>query len=372
VLDAIPDVPRRPTALAARIGLSRVTCSKLLGALDRPDPYELLEAIPGPESLRTAASAAATLGVDAGLVGDAHAAIDSFATLVRDHFGTRAALNAAIGGRSSKLRARVDQAGRADVFNGLRRVLGVEANTWLTTMFFTPSPEDEDIVAVTTLHGALGLRRLRSDTQVYFTFGAPYRDADNGHQLSLSPISLQEFYTHEPARLETKEIGGQLRHRLDQDRLGKHAVMDMLTVSHDAHGSRRYGTPEAPLRGVSLFVDVPVRMLVCDVIVHHSVFPDCAPETIVYNTSGRGPANPNDPLRDLDRVAVAERIQRVPATLDGFNVPEVPNYDAMIQHVCQKIRQPLDDFRVYRLRMAYPVQSFQFVIAFRAPLKPAS
>ncbi|MDX2148751.1 MAG: hypothetical protein SFZ23_14655 [Planctomycetota bacterium] len=368
VLRAIPDSPYRPTPLAQRLGLSRVTISKLLSALDRHSPLEMLERIPGPDSLRAVATGAGALGVNPELVGSARQAIDEFAALIRDHFGTRASLQAAIGSTSGSLRARVDFAGRADVFRGMRQVLGVEAETWLTCMFFVPGVE-EDTIAVTTIHGALGLRRLKPESPVYFTFGAPY--AEPGKDPTGSPISLQEFYTHEPAKVRTTSAGGQVRHQLIHDRLGKNAVADMLAVSHDPRGSRRYRTPEAAFRGVSLFVDIPVRTLVCDAIVHRDLFPGVDPELRIYNPGARGPANPNDPKRDMDRLEVSEQISRVEGDIDAFDVAEVPNYRGMVDRVMPRLGHPASHYRIYRLVMGYPVISFQFVMAFCAPEKPS-
>lgn len=372
LVDAIPGGPHRPTALGEQLGLSRVTVSKLLGALQRPSLVEVLEAIPGPESLRTAAEASRGLGVDPAIVDDALGAIDGFGALIRDRFGTRAALHAAIGGRSSELRPRIEQAGRADVFKGMRQVLGAEANAWLTAMIFAPAPDGET-VEVTTIHGALGLRRLRPDTPIFFTFGPPgpqQGSPDGERDLSASPVSLQEFYANDPATLESSIVGGQLRHRLVQDRLGKDAVVDMLAVSHNPRGSRRYAPPEAPRRGVSVFVDVPVRTMIADVIVHRDLFPGAEPELIVYNPGARGPANPNDPTRDLDRVAVSETIATIPDEGDRFAVPEIPNYGAMVRRVFAQLGAAPGDYRVHRVTMAYPVTAFQHVIAFKAPPAP--
>ncbi|HEX2837980.1 MAG TPA: hypothetical protein VHN77_07630 [Phycisphaerales bacterium] len=367
LLEAIPGAPHRPTPLSAKLGISRVTVNNMLTALQRPTTFELLEAIPGPESLRAAASAAAGMGVDPRAVDAAVAAIDEFSVLIRDHFGTRAALNAAIGGRSNTLRAKVEQSGRVQVFNGMRQILGVEAETWVNAMFFVPSPDDPEAVGVTTLHGALGMRRLRSDTQVYFTFGAPYRTGNDSGDLSQSPVSMQEFYTHDPASVETGLVNGMLRHRLVQDRLGKHAVLDMLAVSHNPKGSRRHATQESPLRGVSLFVDVPVRTLVFDAVVQKDLFPGVMPQLFVYNPGARGPANPNDPSRDADRMGVIESPVLVPGS-QRFEVNEVPNYARMIARLCGQLGRKESEFSVYRLVMAYPVHGFQYVLAFRAPL----
>jgi hypothetical protein len=361
VLASLPGAPLSPTALSQRLGVSRVTLSKLQGALSQSSPLEILQRIPGPESLREVITRSAPYGVT-----EAMRAVDAFDDLIRNYYGTRAALHAAIGSGSTPLRARIEHAARADVFKGLSQILGVECNVWLTSMFFSPS-SDESSVAITTVHGALGLRRLRNDTNVYFTFGAPYPQPGHKQDSALSPVGLHEFYTNEPAKLEVGMVGGQLRHKLISDRTDKHALADMLAVSYNAQGGRRLGTEEAPLRGVSAFVDTPARMFICDAIVHKSIYPSSEPTLIVMNTASRGPANPNDRSRDIDRVAVTESVVQLPATSERFDVPEIPHYAKMMRRVSNDMNVDLNDYRVYRLRFAYPLPAFQFIIAFEAP-----
>ena len=370
VVDAIPDGPHSPTTMARRLGLSRVTMSKLLGALERSTPFDVLERMPGPDSLRDFVLAAGSVGVNGQTLIAAETAIGRFDGLIRERFGTRAALHAAIGGQSATLRSRIDQAARAEVFKGMRQIIGVETDTWLSSMMFVPSATDPEAVAVTVIHGALGMRRLRPDTPVTFTFGPPYHEPGVEPSLSQSPISLQELYTNEPATLEVQLVGGQLLHRLVDSRLGKDALADMLAISHTARGSRRYASEESALRGVSIYVDIPARTLVCDAIVHRDLFPGSEPRLIVYNPGARGPSNPNDRKRDIDRIPVTETVATIPDGPGRFDVVEVPNYEAMIERVCKQIGKSPDEFRVYRLRMAYPVVGFQIVVAFVAPVHP--
>jgi hypothetical protein len=371
LIDAIPGAPHRPTPLGRLLGMNRVIASKMLNAIARQDPFEVLQHLPGPDSLRVLTRAAPGLGVPEDRVEDADETIERFETLIR-RFGTRGALNAAISPRSSGLQQRFENASRYHVFRGMRQILGVEADTWLTAMLFAPNPDDDEALAVTTIHGALGMRRLRPDVSVCFTFGPPPADpaTEGGHDLSRAPIGLEEFYTHAPASLETHEAGGQLVHRLANDTLGRHALADMLAVSHDARGSRRYAAPGRTRGGVAIFADVPVRTLVCDALLHDEAFPGAAPELLVYNPGARGPANPNDPTRDVDRVDVPERIDPLGKDRGRFDLPEVPRYSDMIGRVCERAGHHPDAFRVYRVRMAYPVHGFQFVMAFDAPEHP--
>lgn len=367
IVETTSPQPPSPTYLANQLGLSRVTVSKLLGSLDQSTLFDTLERIPGPDSLRDFVKSTVRINTSSELINNALTSIDRFETLIRDHFGTRDALHAAIGSQSAALRSRIDMSARGDVFKGLRQVLGVEAETWLTSMIFVPHASDAEWASVTTIHGALGMRRLRPDAEVYFTFGPPYHEPGTEPELSKSPVSLQEFYTNEPANLEVSMSHGQLRHRLVGDRLGKDAKVDMLAVSHAVRGSRQYAAPESKLRGVSIFVDTPVRMLVADAIVHKNLFPASEPELFVYNPGARGPANPNDPSRNADRVITAEPVVNVPHGSARFEVDEVPHYRGMLESVSRQIGCALSDFRVHRLRLAYPVPCFQHVIAFQAP-----
>lgn len=371
VLESVADKPVNVSALGRQLGLNRVTVSKLLGALAAESPDELLAGIPGPESLRAAVQAAAQLGVPHHLTHDALGAIDAFASMIRDQYGTRAALVASLGADSPRLSERVATNSRADVFSGMRRVIGVEAALWLNAMFFVPSATDDTVVETTTLHGAFGLRRLRPDTPVYFVFGTPFVEPGrDGSNLTTNPMQLQEFYTNEPAVLESTMLGQQLCHRLVHDSLGKDAVADMLTVSRDSKGSKRYSAPNSPLRGMSLVMDIPVRSLVFDVILHESLYPGSDAELFVYRPSARGPSNPNDPGSERDRIPTPERVQPQPVGIEAFNLPEVPRYAKMIRRICDAIGRPIEEFRVHRLTTAYPLTGFQYTMAFRAPPPP--
>ncbi|HVP11585.1 MAG TPA: hypothetical protein VMV94_10405 [Phycisphaerae bacterium] len=252
---------------------------------------------------------------------------------------------------------------------GMRQILGVEADTWLMSMFSAPIPDQDDLLAV-TIHGALGMRRLRPDVNVFFTFGPPPQLASGPVDISRSPVGLQEFYIHDPAPFETQLVGGQLIHRFAHDRLGRRATVDLLAVCQAARGSSRYATPDRPRGGLAMFPEVPVKTLIIDALVYDDVFPGVQPELVVYNPKSRRPANPNDPLRDIDRVSVPERIKSLGKAKDRFVIAEVPRYEEMISRVCGQIGHSPARFRVFRLRMVYPVYGFQVVVAFMKPPKP--
>ncbi|MFI4897021.1 MAG: hypothetical protein ACIARR_04265 [Phycisphaerales bacterium JB059] len=365
-LDAIPGSPHRPTHLARQLGLSRVILSRLLGAVDCEDPFEALERIPGPDSLRAFVDAALDRAeTPAPIAERAHLAIDRFAELIRDDFGTRSALSAALSARSPELQQRLVQGARYQVYQGMRQILGVEADAWLTSMMFAPSRENPEMLEVISIHGPIGMRRLRSDVGVHFTFGEPGK-VGGEDALSSDPLDLSEFYEHEAARIQTHVAGGQLVHSLADDRVGRNSAVDMLALSRNAQGSRRYATPERPRGGAVVFPDVPVKTLVCDVLVHEGAFTDEPPELLVFNPGARGPANPVDPSRSIDRVSVPETVESLGRGLGRADFPELPRYTEMVARVCDRYGLDHEQVRVHRLRMSYPVHGFQFVMAFNA------
>jgi len=370
-VEAIPGGPHRPTTIARSLNLNRVIVSKMINAVANPDPLEVLEKLPGPESLRAFAIAAREAGVKPSLVDEAIEAISRFAGLIRQDFGTRIAFNAALSPLRPELKLRLAHKSRYQIYMGMQQVLGVSADTWLTSMIFRPSAEDSESIAVTAIHGALGMGRLRPDARVYFTYGPPNVGTNQASNLSSNDIDLRQFCTHEPAQLETHKAGGQLVHRLAHERLGRHAKVDMLAASHNAKGSRRYASPDRPRGGVVVYPDVPVKVLICDAFLHVDVFPRSTPELMVFNPGARGPANPNDPAREIDRVDVPERIDTISLSEEEFDLTEVPNYRHMMTHVAGCLNVDLSQFRMFRLRMPYPVHGFQFVMAFDAPIRPA-
>lgn len=366
LVDAIPGDSPRPTAIARSIGINRVILSRLFNAIKADQPLEMLQKLPGPESLRSIAdNLNARYDIPAHTVHNALHQIERFDALIRQ-FGTRSALDAAISNSSQTFQARYEEAARYDIYNGMRHIMGIEGDTWLMAMAFSPS-EFPDAISVTTIHGAVAMRQLRPDVPVRFSFGPPYKGHGIGESPTGSDIKLERFYNNAPASLETEHHSGQVVHRLVDAALGKDNVIDMLAVAHNPKGAARYASAERKMGGAALFCDIPVRTLHCDLFVHRDIFPDSDPELRIYNPGSRGPANPNDPSRTIDIIRTADAPERLPQGSTWLDLPALPRYAEMVSHVFERTGMNLDDYRIYRVRIAYPILSFQHVIAFKAP-----
>lgn len=373
LLDALPVTAQGPTALARALGVNRVPVSRLLGVLRREPGADMLASMPGPETLRAIVSAAGREGVAQALVGAALEAVDDFDALIRT-FGTRSAFDASVSVREPEALDRFEQASRYQVFLGMSRVLGVEAEMWLSALIMTPSAGSETALDVTAVHGALGMRRLRPDVTVSFTYGAPHGAVGVPGGSSDLALDLSPYYTRTPAPLRSLDRGGNVVHEFCPEALGKDAVYDMLAGAHAPGHSRRYSDDRRSTRGVVVIPDIPVALMVVDLFVGEGVFPGLSPTVYLYNTVARGPADIEDPARLHDRQPPPAKLEPLGigagAGLGAISVDRLPGYGKMLTAVLGHVGRTTAGLRGWRLRVPYPLYGFQWVLAFDAPAPP--
>ncbi len=367
VVTGIRDCSMRPTDIARTLDVSRVMVSRMLGSIKKPNPAETLTRIPGPETLRAIARASQGAGAPVEAVNAALEAIDRFDQLIREQYGTRAALNAALSGANADTLEKFEQSSRYQVFKGMSQILGVQSNIWLTCMMLTPSASDPSGIDISTIHGTSGLRRLRADTPINFIYGIPPKYKDRRQSPQRKNIDINAFLTHTPAPLKVIEENGQIINTFEPELGGKDDLYDMLAEVYIPSGSNRYAAPGRTMRGTSVIPDVPVVSLVSDVIIHGDIFEGIDPSLFVYNTMGKGGADIEDPQRDVDRVETNDSIEGLGRGLGNIGISDLPKYTDMVRYLCEKNRFAPHEFRTYRLQVQYPVYGFQYVIAFRVP-----
>lgn len=371
VFEAVPACSLRPTELARTLRASRVMISRISSAVAREDPIELLTSIPGPESLRSVVRACREAGVPRGVADDALDAIGRFDGLIRDRFGTRAALDAALSVQRDDALERFERSSRYQIYKGMSQILGVEADTWLTCMMLTPSRAEPDAVDVTNIHGALGMRRLRPDVPIFFAYGSPHSMAEVADSPVDLSMDLSPFYTNAPAPLVASRRGGKIIHEFPPGELSKAATYDMLAATHAPRGSHRYASATRRRRGVAIIPDIPVTTMVCDVLVFGDIFAGVVPDLHVFNTAVRGVVDVEDQSRAHDRVMAPFRIEDLGLGGGGCPMNECPRYPGMIEALCARTGHDPAMLRTWRLRVAYPIYGFQFVISFAVPDRPA-
>jgi hypothetical protein len=368
VIDAPGTRPSRPSGLAVSLDFNRVLISRIVNSLKCEDPLEALQRLPGPESLRGFAAGMGRIGVAASRVKEALAAIDRFETLIRDRYGTRGKLNAAICSHAPSMQRRLELENRQRVFAGMRELRGFEAETWLSTSIVFPHREDPSKLNVLLLQGFIGLRQLRSDLPIYFDFmlvGTRGAEPQAVADIPTASVGLEDLYTNPPADTEILEVDGRKVYRLAQEQVGKDVVCDMLSFVCVPGFMPRYANPEGRRMGPFALIKAPVKTLHFDILLAEGLVDGSDPELFVFSPGPQTGANVNDRVNSLDRVSVPERVEVVPPGPGRFEVPAVPNYRQMLDRIARAAGQDLDAMRVHRLSVAHPPFGFEFVSTFR-------
>lgn len=370
VLNNINGCSMRPTDIARKLDVSRVMVSRLINAIRKPDPIETLTRIPGPETLRSIVRAASTNGAGHETADRAMRLIDAFDVMIREQYGTRTAMNAALSGANENTLEKFEQSSRYQVFKGMSQIVGAQSSIWLTCMMMTQHKDDPSGIDISTIHGTSGLRRLRPDTPIRFVYGIPPEYEDRRQSPQRKDFDISSFMMHKPAPLRAEEENGQIINIFSPDQVGKDALYDMFSEVYIPNGSNRFARSGRSMRGTTVIPDIPVVTLVSDVVLCDGIFDGIEPSLFVYNTMPRGGADVEDPKRDVDRVPVSGELVELGGDLRALEIAEFPKYVDMVRYLCEKNQRSLDSLRVYRLRVQYPVFGFQYTIAFKVPEPP--
>jgi hypothetical protein len=333
--------------------------------------------MPGPEPLRRLLRAAAKYGVSTEVLGEADRAIAEFETLLRD-LGGRAALDAIIGVCLPEARSRFEMFHKQAVHRSMSCLKGVVARTHVLSAMLFPDEAPDSVAAVMIL-GLFGLRRLRPGVpvQFYSAVSGVQEGTRSLSNLNCDPAQadnpsclLPEFSSCGPYVQQTQE-GNRMVYSLQANAIGPHCAIDIVT-GEIWHGVYHLHQTREPARtaGFTADIDIPVESLIFDVRVHRDVWPNVAPELVLYDTAIRGTANPNDRSRDRDRLDLAEKIDLIDYSA-ARRIAEVPNYLRLVGHTCQRIGYAEEDFRCYRCRVKYPLYGSQICMTFLPPRQPS-
>jgi hypothetical protein len=375
VLDNLPGAPHRPQELARALKLNKTLSSRLAKAARTPDALASAHSMPGPHGLRMFLKAAAKQGVSRDAIVAAEEAVSSFDQLIRRDIGDRAAFDAMVSDSFPHARKKFETYHKQAMFKAVANLKGVTVDVYLRTYLLHPGhdPLHHDYAMIL---GLLGLRRLRprAVVQVSNVHLAPDADADTRYTLDgelaegVDGLLLEPYCSVPRSRLLVRHVGSSMHYVLGGDQMGRNSAVDIVIGELDRAFFKRRQFPERHRKSAATAeIEQPAQTLVFDMLLHKDVWPGCEPELLMYDMVVRGPADPNDPARAIDRLDLDESIQYLGEDATRFRVPEVPRYVDMLKHVCDRLNWNCREFRGYRCRIHYPFYGSQLCMAFDPP-----
>lgn len=373
IIETIPVRAQKPAEFQRVLKLDRSLSSRVLRAIQMRDPLAALHRLPGPHGIRLLLSAAGKAIRDRELITRAEEALSSLENLVNAELGDWKALGAAIAGWLPEAREQVEMANRQAVFKSMSILKGVMAEVEISVSLIHPSTERPGWLDRAGITGICRMKRLRPGTPMGMLHGSSIAPPTGSQRVSLNgePVMpthgaplLTEFSSTPTPSFDVRLSGDTVHYILQGDGVGVGSMVDLFFAdlmrgrypAHKTAGTRP-ATPGA-------VIDIPVRTLIVDVLVHEDVWRGVEPELRMYDTATRGVANPTDPARDMDRIDVLESIQEMRGKLAGSRTKEVARYIEMVRYVCGKLGWDADRFRGYRCRVEYPIYGTQVSMIF--------
>lgn len=379
VLDRVPGSDAGPQKLAGQLGVDKVLASRLLKALRSSDPMAMVHRTPGPEPLRRVLAASKRLGVPPELLADAHAAVDRFEELIRTDIGDRSALEAILSAWVPEARREFELRRKQAAYRAMSQLKGVEAGVYAEAAIFWPT-DDGVHIDVVWIKAVVGLHRLRPGVPVHFTSQRRVEGAEGRRPRNLAgdPVdsirgAVVDAFSSDPVPSLKTQIAGEATHYLlDQPGFGSGTAVNLVTCEVNRSEIPRF-VPVA--RGRRAWagsdINIPARTSQFDLLIHEDLYPGEHPDLRVYDTTIRGQADVNDPTRDIDQLDLLESVNPLGLGVRRFGSSAVPQYRALIAHVCQTLGYDGERLRGYRTVSEYPIYGSQFAMTLRTTEPPA-
>jgi hypothetical protein len=377
VIGVIPVRVKRPAEFQRALKLDRSLTSRLLRALEMDDPLAALYRMPGPQGLRLVLRAARKAVADnPELIVRAEEALTELEHLVAKEVGDWKALHAALCGWIPEAREQFEMANRQAAFRAMSNIKGVTADAMVSVTLIHPGSANLEWVDRAGITGMCRMRRLRPGTPMGFLHGSSIAPPPGTQRLSLdaNPIDpkhgaplLREFSSSPTPEFDVRLDGDIVHYLLKGDDVGVGSLVELYfaDVMRGRYPADKAISPRPPTPGA--VIDVPVKTLIVDVLVHEDVWRGVEPELHMYDTAVRGIANPVDASRDMDRIDVLDTIQNLGTQSSRFRTAEVACYSDMVRFVCRKLGWDSESFRGFRCRVECPVYGTQVSMIFRLP-----
>lgn len=376
VLADIPDAPTRAVELSVFLDIDKTLAVRLVGAIKKQDPLAICHGMPGPRGVRTALTAAAGKGADQKLVDDAEQAVKRFESLVRQLGGSRTAFNTIIGGLLPDVRERIERTNKKAAFDAMCNLLGHQVDASFVACLIQPAAKGEGCDSA-CFAGKVGMRHLtpRVTRMIWAQrCASPLRDNScSSYSLEREPITrdedlpiIREFSTHPIPELSLHRHGQSVYVALADDETPNPEPTSIFLGSYTPNSFATHAAPDLSHEFVSYTPAEPAKVSFVDVFVHEDIWPNINPDVSLYRTGARG--NLTDAYdREFDRVDMIETIRLLGKGTDRIHTNDVENYAAMVRTVFEKVGWESEKFRVYRVRIDYPLLNAQILISFELP-----
>ncbi|MFN7020549.1 MAG: hypothetical protein ACK4WH_04370 [Phycisphaerales bacterium] len=390
LVDGFPPNARNISGMSRWLAVHKATCQRIVEGLDSSrDGLTCFARLPGIEGLRMAIEAGRTRGVAPDLLDSAAAAIGEYETLLLNYGRTQRGLVRLI--ESLRIQAAGPQ-GQPDrdmqedqrkaLFDGARRVTGEEVRGKSLVAIIRPRPDQPSRLDAFMYSRLVGARRHSFSRPIItfmlagwwshlFSAEGPVRPA--GVAVETLPFELIDGFS--TAGVRPVRIGVADARTL--------VVVDLDSVPGDGDGqgpadvTGRFHSSAMPnpiwdnraRLNCTLRITNPVRTLLMDVYLHHTLAASLVPQLACYSLAAP-PGDSPDGGPDqcwYERFPDMPEVARHPRGHRPGPHPAFARHDELAAHAF--LREGLDpaDYEAFRAEAAYPIWQSEYRMYFESP-----
>lgn len=383
VLASVGADPRAMLSIHQKAGINKNLAWKLSKIVEADDPAVILDQMPGPAGLKIFLQRVENAGAGVRQLDGARDAIREYERLAETHTGgDRDTLEMLSGTLSPAKQKRRDEQHRKMLFQGTSYICGVQARVSLRFSVLGPGsrPDTLDFVSLT---GLFDFRRLRPDVSWVMAGRRMVNDdgtaipqimdeaLDPRHEDPEAPALVEEFCSKPLPQLRpvADRMAGTQAFELVEGPIGNSGLLNCV-VGTVSRGLPAYATPGNEWAGSISPSATPCECYFIEQLTHRSFDFARQVEVSLHSPLRNAPTSP--PFGPRTRLPMAEQLEDLGLGATDLLIPELPEYQAIVDWVFRRTGWNPADFHVRRLRIEYPVCPANILIRYRLPPAPAT
>lgn len=371
----------RAADLERSLGLHKTLAWKLARIAEAVDPATIYRHLPGDGALRKLLRAAEGRGVGPEIRRAVPEAIEELERFILMHAGDRESFEMMLNRTGTEGREETDILYRKAGFNCASYTWGAQARAQMKALFCAPGRDDPGLIDCTTVTGFVDLRRIHPDKPWIVSRERPTDDRGAPKRAERRPLEpmpasanpsgypmLAEFCSQPLPTIQRRVLeSGAVQDELVPGPVGQAGAVTCFTAEMLSSVMSRTPTEEDAAMAQALEVRTPCRFGLLDHFVHVDLFDEVKPRLQVF---GQLSGMPWWDLhhRQFDELEALERVQLMGFGPAAAHLAEIPRYEELIRHVCERCGWRAEEFRLYRVRMAYPIVPSAIIISYPLPV----
>jgi hypothetical protein len=368
----------KPQNISRHLGLDKSLARKVAKIAQARAPFDVVQFLPGTSGVEILLQAAQQAGGRPTLIEGVRAAFNDFDRLVELHAGDRQTLEIMIRGAAPHSEEQIDEATRKSHFRAASCIWGAQARVQLKVDFLAPS-STPGVMDYAGASGFVDFRRLRPGVPWGLARKRVTDDAGRtkGH-MAIKPLDpdfdkpdavpmLGEYCSHPIPKTRPVLAGdGFTEYELVEGPVGKTASITCVTgvVCRDA--IPYYRTEDNRIGEHVLYLRTPAELMFFDLFVHESLPLALPPQFTMYGQLQVGTSYPQT-RRDRNVLPVSPPVDFLGSGPPIASTADIPRYQEMIDHIFQRVGWRAEEFRGYRVVLAYPPIPAAAVLSFDLP-----